>query len=176
MQLMLLKKYFKTNVTIIGKIQHRLDLAKKLGADKTILIDDRFNLERYKKLLKNVNGKRSPNMIFVSNNNPYSLNLALELSNKNGKIVLFSGIKNEYHKNEKPFNIDPNFIHYNQVSIFGSFSSTPNNMIEAMNLVNSKEINLKSLVTHTFSLTKVNEAFIASESFKGFKSIINRFS
>jgi L-iditol 2-dehydrogenase len=176
MQLMLLKRFFKIDVTLIGKVQHRLDLAKKLGADMTILIDDELNVEKYKKLIKNGKGEYSPNIIFVSNNNPNSLNLALNLANKNGKIVLFSGVKNENTKKEKQFNIDPNFIHYNQVSIFGSFSSTPNNMIEAMNLVNSKEINLKSLVTHTFSLTKVNEAFVVSETFKGFKSIINRFS
>jgi len=176
MQLILLKRLFKTNITMIGKIQHRLDLAKKQGADSTILIEDGYDLEKYKKLIKNTDNGYSPNIIFVSNNNPSSLNLALKLANKNGKIVLFSGIKNENTINENTFNIDPNFIHYNQVSIFGSFSSTPNNMIEAMNLVNSKEIDLKNLVTHTFSLTKVKEALITAESFKGFKSIINNFS
>ena len=38
MQLMLIKRLFKVNVTIIGKIPHRLESAKKLGADFTILI------------------------------------------------------------------------------------------------------------------------------------------
>ena len=43
---------------------------------------------------KEVNEEFSPNVIFVSNNNPSSLRiLALKLVNKNGKIVLFSGIK-----------------------------------------------------------------------------------
>jgi len=171
MQLMLLKRFFKVNITMIGKIKHRLELAKKLGADMTILIDDENNLEKYEKSIKNANNGFSPNIVFVSNNNPNSLNLALKLANKNGKIVLSSGIKNE-----NTFSIDPNYIHYNQISISGSFSSTPNNMIEAMNLVNSKEIDMKNLVTHTFSLTKLKEAFITAESFKGFKSIINDFS
>ena len=176
MQLMLLKRFFKVNITMIGKIKHRLELAKKLGADMTILIDDENNLEKYEKSIKNANNGFSPNIVFVSNNNPNSLNLALKLANKNGKIVLFSGIKNENTKNENTFSIDPNLIHYNQISISGSFSSTPNNMIEAMNLVNSKEIDMKNLVTHTFSLTKLREALITAESFKGFKSIINNFS
>ena len=161
---------------MIGKIKHRLDLAKKLGADMTILIDDENNLEKFSKSIKNANNGFSPNIVFVSNNNPNSLNLALKLANKNGKIVLFSGIKNENTKNKNTFSIDTNLIHDNQISIFGSFSSTPNNMIEAMNMVNSKDIDIKNLVTHTFSLTKLKEAFITAESFKGFKSIINNFS
>lgn len=173
MQLMLIKRYFKSNVIVIGKIHHRLESAKRLGADFTIQIkdnEDDTTLSNYKRLTSDLNNGFSPNVVFVSNNNPVSLNLALRLVNKNGKIVIFSGIKNE---NLIP--IDPNFIHYNQVSIFGSFSSSPANMIEAMNLVNSKEINLKSLITNTYSLDKLKDAFLSAESYRGFKSTINRF-
>jgi len=178
MQLMLIKRFFKVNVTLIGKIPHRVESAKKLGADLAILVDDtdEFTLDGYKKITSDVNSAFSPNVVFVSNNNPLSLNLAVKLVNKNGKIVLFSGIKNKGSGNNNAVSIDPNFVHYNQVSVFGSFSSTPNNMIEAMNLVNSKEIDLKSLITQTFSLASVKEAFLTSESYKGFKSIINEFN
>jgi L-iditol 2-dehydrogenase len=177
MQLMLIKRFFKVNVTLIGKIPHRVQSAKKLGADLAILVDDadEFSLDGYKKITNDVNSEFSPNVVFVSNNNPLSLNLAVKLVNKNGKIVLFSGIKNNGSGNNNAISIDPNFIHYNQVSVFGTFSSTPNNMIEAMNLVNSKEIDLKSLITQTFPLASVKEAFLTSESYKGFKSIINEF-
>jgi L-iditol 2-dehydrogenase len=179
MQLMLIKRSFKVNVTIIGKISHRLGLARKSGADLTILLENDDNIdnyiERYKKYLKEVGEEFSPNVIFVSNNNPSSLNLAIKLVNKNGKIVLFSGIKNQNNENKMLTNIDPNFIHYNQVSIFGSFSSTPNDMSEAMNIINFKEINLRSLITHEFSLFEIKDAFVTSESYKGFKSIINKF-
>jgi L-iditol 2-dehydrogenase len=189
MQLMLIKRLFKVNVTIIGKIIHRLDMAKKLGADFTILIrgeeeakgqnGSSNNSDRYTQIIKDVNREFSPNVIFVSNNNPASLDLALKLVNKNGKIVLFSGIKtqNQINKNEnkKMINIDPNFIHYNQISIFGSFSSTPKDMKEAMNIINLKEINLNSLISHRFSLINIKEAFSTTESYLGLKSIINNF-
>jgi L-iditol 2-dehydrogenase len=177
MQLMLIKRFFKVNVTLIGKIPHRVQSAKKLGADLAILVDDadEFSLDGYKKITSDVNSEFSPNVVFVSNNNPLSLNLAVKLVNKNGKIVLFSGIKNNGSGNNNAIRIDPNFIHYNQVSVFGSFSSTPHNMIEAMNLVDSKEIDLKSLITQTFPLASVKEAFLTSELYKGFKSIINEF-
>ncbi len=182
MQLMLIKRLFKTNVTIFGKIRHRLDMARKLGADLVILLEEdgkKNNLDEYKQLMKDVNSEFSPNVIFVSNNNPFSLKLAIDLVNKNGKIILFSGIKNQINgienKNRNIINMDPNIIHYNQVSILGSFSSTPDDMNEAMNIINLKEINLKSLITHKFSLFKIKDAFQASESYSGFKSIINNF-
>ena len=55
MQLMLIKKIYKKNVIIIGKIPHRLESAKKLGADFTLLIDDKNNDIISIILLKNIN-------------------------------------------------------------------------------------------------------------------------
>lgn len=180
MQLLLIKKILNKNVTIIGKIPHRLESAKKLGADFTLLINDKNNddninniFEKYKKLIKNTSSEFSPNLIFISNNNANSLNLALKLVNKNGLVIIFSGIKNQKADNNGMINIDPNFIHYNQISIFGSFSSTPKDINEAMNLINSKEIDIKELITKKFTLFEIEEALQATESFKGFKSIIN---
>ncbi len=89
--------------------------------------------------------------------------------------MLFSGIKNNSDESKDIIHIDPNYIHYNQISIFGSFSSSPNNMIEAMDLVDSKEIDLRRLITRTFSLDKIKDAFQNAEGYNGFKSIINRF-
>ena len=180
MQLLLIKKILSKNVTIIGKISHRLELAKKLGADFTLSINDKNNddninniFEKYKKLIKNTSSEFSPNLIFISNNNANSLNLALKLVNKNGVVIIFSGIKNQKADDNGMINIDPNFIHYNQISIFGSFSSTPKDINEAMNLINSKQIYIKELITKKFSLSEIEEALQATESFKGFKSIIN---
>src|SRR6476469_2777221 len=159
MQLLLIKKILNKNVTIIGKIPHRLESAKKLGADYTLLINEKNNdndndnnnniFEKYKKLIKNTSSEFSPNLIFISNN------------------------KNQNVNNKVMINIDPNFIHYNQISIFGSFSSTPKAINDAMNLINSKEIDLKEIITKKFSLFEIEEALQATESFKGFKSIIN---
>ncbi|TVP41698.1 alcohol dehydrogenase catalytic domain-containing protein [Candidatus Nitrosocosmicus arcticus] len=177
MQLMLLKRFLKISVTMIGKIKHRLETAKKLGADLVILSDDDSELSNGLNQIKEINGRFSPNLIFISNNNPGCIKSALKLVNKNGRIILFSGFKNKlYHqKKSSSINIDPNFLHYNQVSISGSFSSNPVNLKEAMDLVDSREIDLHSLISNTYSIDKIKEAFNTSESFIGIKSIINDF-
>jgi len=176
MQLQLLKRFNpQIHVTVIGKIKHRLETAERLGANRVIAFNENDQVDSYKKL-KEIGGSIKPNLIFVSNNNPSSLTLAFYLANKNGKVIIFSGIKNrQEHSFSEPFNIDPNIIHYGQISVYGSFSSNPDNLREAMKLVYEGELNLKNLVTDTFSLDNIDNALRAAESFKGLKSVINKF-
>jgi L-iditol 2-dehydrogenase len=177
MQLMLLKKYFpKMRVVICGKIKHRLESADRSGADMTYLIDEKKDKDENIKTLREIGGPVSPNLIFVSNNNPSSIGLAAKIVNKRGHIVIFSGVKrNNTTGSFEPIDIDPNFIHYNQVSIHGSFSSNPENLQEAINLVHTREIKLKNLITNIFSLEELEDALRTAESFYGLKSIINKF-
>jgi L-iditol 2-dehydrogenase len=177
MQLMLLKKNFpKMRIVICGKIKDRLDYADRIGANMTYLIDEKKSEYENIKTLKEINGPISPNLIFVSNNNPSSVGLAAKLVNKRGTIVIFSGIKKSNATGTfRTIDIDPNFIHYNQISIHGSFSSNPENLQEAMNLIHTKEIKLKDLITNIFSLEELENALRTAESFYGLKSIINKF-
>ena len=78
MQLLLFKKFFpEIKVTVVGKMQNRLDIATKIGADQAVLIQDNrpHKLEvEFEKIKRNF----SPNLIFVSNNNPKSVSLAFQ--------------------------------------------------------------------------------------------------
>jgi L-iditol 2-dehydrogenase len=175
MQLLLFKKYFpELKVTVMGRKRKRLDVASKIGADNTVWLKGNNLSQTQNKLKKNRN-RYAPNLIFVSNNHPNSIHLAFDLANKNGKIVLFSGTKNLATDKAIPMVIDPNFIHYNQISLFGSFSSTPNDLNTAMNLVSSKEIDLSHFITNTFQLEELEKALTTSEKLIGLKSIINKF-
>ncbi|WP_458747511.1 alcohol dehydrogenase catalytic domain-containing protein [Candidatus Nitrosocosmicus sp. T] len=179
MQLMLLKRKFpNTQVIVVGKINHRLEMARQMGADRVYDVNNDSTFEPISKLSMELNCRQSPNLIFISNNNPTSLTSACRLANKNGKIMIFSGLKNPKSKSrnlaQSP-TIDANFIHYNQIAVMGSFSSTPENLKEAMKLVDSGEISVKDLITDTFELQKLEDAIKNSESFRGLKSIINKF-
>lgn len=175
MQLILFKKFFpERKVTIVGKIPNRLEVAIKIGADQVILLKD-IPPHQTKHELENLRNDYSPNLIFVSNNNPKSVDLAFELANKNGKIVLFSGIKDSFDRKSTVLSINLNKIHYDQISLFGSFSSTPKDMEYAMKLLASNEINLTDLITNTFALDDMEKALITSENFIGLKSIVNKF-
>lgn len=172
-QIMLLKQKFSgMNIHVIGKISKRLQMAKKIGATKTSIFD-----EVYEKIDKKTisNKKENPSLIIISNNNPSTLDLALKLATKNGQVLIFSGIKNNNEKNNSFLKVDPNLIHYKQISIHGSFSSNPKNLAEAAEMVSSKKINLNSLISHKFHLKDIQNALKCAEEFDGLKSVINRF-
>ncbi|VFJ12484.1 D-arabitol-phosphate dehydrogenase [Candidatus Nitrosocosmicus franklandus] len=181
MQLMLLKKDFTDKkVIVIGKIEHRLKMAAKLGADGVYNVTSNdTNFKHVSELTQELTDKQSPNLVFVSNNNVNSLKDAFMLANKNGKIIIFSGIKNsttdESDNFAKNLTAEANAIHYNQITVMGSFSSTPLNLRKAMELVSSEEIRIKDLITNTFELERLEDAIKTSESFIGLKSTINKF-
>ena len=89
--------------------------------------------------------------------------------------MVFSGLKvlNDNKLSKEYHNVDLNFIHYNQISILGSFSSTPENFLEAIKLVKAQKIDLSRLVTNTFRLEEVEYALAYAESLKGLKAVIN---
>jgi L-iditol 2-dehydrogenase len=178
MQSMLLKRLFpETKVIICGKVRHRLDTAIKLGADMTYLIKEEKKEGDIIKDLKEYSGKQSPNLVIISNNNPSSIYTALKIVNKNGKVIVFSGLKKKNNSTDfaTQTDINANLIHYAQISIHGSFSSNPINLRHAMDLVNRKVINLKELVTATYSLDDLEKALHTVELFNGLKSVINKF-
>jgi threonine dehydrogenase-like Zn-dependent dehydrogenase len=67
-------------------------------------------------------------------------------------------------------------LHYNQISLHGSFSATPNSMREAVTLVSLNKINLKKVISNNYSLLHIHDAFIATEKYRGFRSIVHPFN
>jgi L-iditol 2-dehydrogenase len=71
--------------------------------------------------------------------------------------------------------LDPNFLHYNQISITGSFSSTPYTLMEAAKLASKGAIDLSALVTHKYHLRDIVQAVVDTETYRGLRIVINRF-
>ncbi|MGD9534308.1 MAG: alcohol dehydrogenase catalytic domain-containing protein [Candidatus Nitrosocosmicus sp.] len=174
---LLLLKFPDSKIEVIGKIPKRLEIAINAGATKATLFDEKEKeTEEEKNMIKHSEKKESPNLVFVSNNNPKSLDFALNLINRNGQLMIFSGIKNIGDpQSKKMITIDPNVIHYNQITITGSFSSVPENLTTAIDLVSTGKIDLKDLITHRFSLDNLLSAIKSTEEFNGLKSVINKF-
>jgi L-iditol 2-dehydrogenase len=179
MQLLLLKKANPSKcVTVYGKIPNRLESALKMGADRTYLISEKeVGMKTDIEDIEKFETSQSPNLVFVSNNNPSSIITASRLVNKGGKILIFSGIKKGTYKGNiiESNNIDYNFIHYNEIGVHGTFSSNPEDLAEAMSLLGRNKLNLKHLINNKLSLLEIEKAFKMAESYNGFKSIINKF-
>ena len=71
--------------------------------------------------------------------------------------------------------LDSNWLHYNQIAITGSFSSTPAMLHKAARLATNRQVDLSKLITHRYSLDNIEEALLATEKYYGLRVVINKF-
>jgi L-iditol 2-dehydrogenase len=174
-----LSKLYGAKTIVVGKIPARIQKAKSMGADEVIFADDdHYHNSRSKEtsvdnVLEFTDGIGA-NVVIVATSNPSALDLAMKIAAKNSIINIFAGILKE-NSNNNAVSIDPNWLHYNQISITGSFSSTPSMLYKAARLASTKEVDLSKIVSHRYSLSNIEEAIFATEKYYGLRAIINRF-
>ena len=165
--LALLANYYKSKkIIIVETSSTRINFIKQ----KFPFIDHVINLNNFdfKKNIYNVTNNKGADYIFTANSNIDSHKKSFEIINKEGTINLFGGLNINYKK----IKLQSNLIHYNELKVVGSHGSTKIQHKMALNLIESNKINLKKLITHKISLSKINDAFKIAVSQKGIKIII----
>ena len=137
---MQISKLYGMKTIVIGKIDYRMDQAKQLGADEEPFLNS--NIEDSVRNIMDSTNNVGANMIIVATSNPDALDLALRIASKDSIIGLFAGMPKT-----KILSMDPNWLHYNEISISGSFSSTPILMRKAISMVSESKINLKKIIS-----------------------------
>ena len=160
-----ISKLYGMKTIVIGRIDYRMDQAKQLGADMVLL---NSNIEDSVRSIIDSTNNVGANMIIVATSNPDALDLALRIASKDSIISLFAGMPKT-----KILSLDPNWLHYNEISISGSFSSTPILMRKAISMVSESKINLKKIISYTYRLKNIEDAFLATEKYSSFRSIIH---
>lgn len=163
--LQLAKNLYRAKTAVVGKIESRIQKAKSMGADEVFMFGDTTVDD-----VNSLTDGYGADIVIVATGNPDALNLATKVAGKNSKINLFSGFSGSHG-----FAPDPNWMHYNQVSIMGSFSSTPKMLQKATTLASDGTIDLSKIVTHRYALDEIEQAVLATEEFRGLRSVIDKF-
>lgn len=183
LHLQILKRLYNARTILVGKIPQRVEIAKSLGANMTVTLssaddsdDDKGNENNsygtnnaIKDILDFANGG-GVDVIIIATSNPSALGFALKTAGKGSIINIFAGFRSS-----NLISLDPNWLHYNQISITGSFSSTPNSLQQSVRLASGGIINLSRMITHRYSLTEIEEAMAATEKYHGLRAVINDF-
>jgi L-iditol 2-dehydrogenase len=178
LHLQLIKRLDGAKAMVIGRIPQRIQKAKTMGADATALFATDKNHNDIKEIRENVLDFTCGigfNTIIVATSNLAALDFATKIASKNSRISIFAGIPKSSDRSLGSFSLDPNLLHYNQISITGSFSSTPNMLREAARLASNNEIDLSKIISHKYPLRDINEAMLATERYRGLRVIINKF-
>ncbi len=93
---------------------------------------------------------------------------AVQMVRKGGRVVLFGGLP----KSDAMTSLDANRIHYGEIEVVGSFSYHPKAHEQALDLLSEGVIRSELLVTHTFSLERIGEAFETAAKAEGLKIMV----
>jgi L-iditol 2-dehydrogenase len=94
--------------------------------------------------------------------------LALDMVRKGGKVMLFGGLP----KANPMTTLNGNVIHYGEIEVIGAFSYHPRFHKLSLNLLAQKKLPVASLITHTFELDKINEAYRTASGGEALKVVI----
>lgn len=88
---------------------------------------------------------------------------SLRLAGSGGRVNFFGGLPPE----NPHITVDSNLIHYKEISVQGAHGSTPQDNREALDVIASGRVIVRDLISHTFPLESIVEAFRFAESRAG---------
>jgi len=159
---LILSKIAGAKKVIVSDISDdRLKLAKKYGADVT-LNPSKVNLKE--EIFINTGGKGA-DVIITACSVPFIQEKALDLAAKLGRINFFGGLP----EGEDSIMFKSNIVHYRQLKITGTTGSTISQFIKSMEILENKKFDIRGLITHTFALEEIEDAFEKAISGEGLK-------
>ncbi|MFZ8922157.1 MAG: zinc-dependent dehydrogenase [Nitrosopumilaceae archaeon] len=141
----------------------RLDFAKKFNVSETI---NSTNENRLQKILDQTQG-RGVDVAIVATSSLKALEDAIEMVRKGGAIMMF-GVPSKGAK----IDLDMSKIYSKEITLVTSYAASDNDTKEALRLIESGEIDVKQLVTHTYPITDSQKAFDHARSGEGAMKII----
>jgi L-iditol 2-dehydrogenase len=150
LHLLTVKKIGSEKTIIIDLVEERLNFAKKLGADETINAGKEDVVEKVRRLT----GGYGAEVVIEAIGLPATWEQALKLVRKGGTVLEFGGCPPRTE-----IKVDTELLHYGEVTVLGTFHTTPLHFRKALNLIASQTINVKPLITRKMRLEDVKEAF-----------------
>jgi L-iditol 2-dehydrogenase len=149
----------RSNVIVTGTNDNRLELAKKFGAEHTFNIR---NSDPTEEIFGITNG--GVDYAFEAAGNSNALQQAIDITRKNGSIVIMT-----VHKN---IQIDMEPVIRNELTLYGSICYNYKEFDQAVDLLAKNKVDVKPLIGHTFPLNEAQKAFDFCFSRKGVKIIL----
>jgi L-iditol 2-dehydrogenase len=150
LHLLTVKKIGAEMTIIIDLVEERLNLAKKLGVDEAINAEKENVVEEVRRLT----GGYGADVVIEAIGLPATWEQALKLVRKGGTVLEFGGCPLGTE-----IKIDTELLHYGEVTVLGAFHTTPLHFKKALNLITSRTIDVRPLITRRMRLEDIKEAF-----------------
>ena len=128
----------------------RLDFAKKFNITESLNSTDDT---RKQKILDHTNGI-GVDVAIVATSSLKAFEDAIDMVRKGGAVMMF-GVPSKGAK----IDLDMSKIYSKEITLVTSYAASDNDTKEALNLIESSQIDVKQLITHTYSITDTQKAF-----------------
>ncbi|HZP96436.1 MAG TPA: alcohol dehydrogenase catalytic domain-containing protein [Candidatus Limnocylindria bacterium] len=128
--------------------------AKELGADA--LIDPAT--EDYVARVNELSGGNGANVTYVAIGVPKAIEAAVAAAAKRGVVSCYASV----HPRGSTITVDPNSFHHREVTLSGSIAQDPDDFLAAADIIGRREIDLRPLISMTFPLSRLADAFAAA--------------
>ncbi len=108
-------------------------------------------------------------MVITANSSVETHTQALKMARQRGRINFFGGLP----AGSPPIEMSSNLIHYRELLLTGSHGSVPRQHRIALDLLASGVIDGAALITHTYPLGAIADAFAMAESHAGLKVVVH---
>ncbi len=143
--------------------EFRAKKARELGAD---IVVNPVKEEVSKTIMQATDGKGA-DKIMIAAGVPRLIEESLKAARKGARIVIFAG-----SPEGSSITIDPNIIHYKEIELTGASAATPFLHRKAVELVNNRCIDLRSLITHKLALDEIAKGLTMKQMGEGLKTLV----
>lgn len=143
--------------------QERLDMIRSFGADVTINSQERDLKEA---IMQETKG-RGVDVVITAASVPALQTLSVELLATHGRVNFFGGLGAH-----NPVLIDTNLVHYKGLKLVGTTGSTNSDYFKSLTIVSEGRIDMKKLISATYPIDHIGEAFAYAASGEGLKTLI----
>ena len=150
LHLLTVKKMGAEKVIIIDVVEERLNFAEKLGVDETVNAGKVDTVE----MIRELTGNYGADVVIEAIGLPATWEQALKLVRKGGTVLEFGGCPPGTE-----IKLDAELLHYGEVKVLGTFHTTPLHFRKALNLIATRVIDVKPLITRKMRLENIKEAF-----------------
>jgi L-iditol 2-dehydrogenase len=145
---LMLAKSKGAKVLVTGLEPERLKVAKKLGADSV------FDPSQTIKSVRDATEGLGVDIVFECTGQPIIWEASVDYLRKGGTAVLFGGCKADAAVRFKAER-----IHYDEITLRGTFHFTPDDVKKAFLLLKGKKMDVKKLISGTHPLKDIQEVF-----------------
>jgi L-iditol 2-dehydrogenase len=148
--------------------ERRLAFATGLGVDAVCPAEDG---EQVIGLVHDLTQGRGCDVVVLTAGHGGTVQDACQWVRDGGIITLFGNMTLQ-----RPAQLDPNVLYYREITIEGSYSPSPLELVHALHLIASHAVKVDRLITHRMPLEELPQAVELARTRRAVKAIINPYA